>query len=383
MWICCGIYLLIIAYLCFVLLWRLSSADKSDEQQMLLSMALFLRIAVTQGLGALLLELKSSKTYQEERLTWRSSEGRMKNAVVFIPLLVIGFDLPRRLAKGAWTMAEISWNLAYDLYACAVQLLLVWCTVPFYVFLHVASAEVEQVKKVIRDIQEGESASQVRVLQQDYLALCQSLREKCLQLDHLSALILLDVFFSGCVTLASPLVTVASNRWWAVAARNAAENSFDLVFNPIPPLLLYALLISWRCDSLAGDAQRLASKLSVERRESFIGNPEHVNELLNFIQLVRAMPTGWFAFGTRVDSSLVVKAIGPTVLAILKSLWGYIKSPHAGRVLPPLCGIGVVCAIVLVSCLIWKSKTVKEGRADEQEASRSREPSSEHLGAVG
>ena len=367
MWICCGICLLIIAYLCFILLWRLPNADTWDQKQMLLSMAVFLRIAVTQGLGALLLELKSSKAYQEEHLTWRSSEGRMKKAIVLIPLFVIGFDLPRRLARGAWTTADITWYLAYDLYACAVQLLLVWCTVPFYVFLHVAYTEVGQVKKVIRDIQEGTSSSQVRVLQRDYLLLCQSLREKCLQLDYFSALILLDVFFSGCVTLASPLVTLASDRWWAVAARNAAESSFDLVFNPIPPLLLYALVISWRCDSLASDAQRLALNLSVERRQSFIGRPEHVNELLNFIQLVRAMPTGWFAFGIRVDSSLVVKAIVPTLVAIMKSLWTYMRSPNVGLMIPPLCGAGIVCAILLVYFLIWKSKGVQEALEAEPE----------------
>ena len=348
------------------------NASLGDE--LVVAIAYGVRVFVTQVLGVLLLDLRASKAYHEQYLTWRSNRGGlMKNGLVLIPFLITAFGLPSRLPNRHTSMVGTILGKATAVF---VQLLIVWSTIPFYLFLHLASAEVEQVKKVIRDIQEGASSSQIPDLQRDYLALCQSLRRRCLKLDNLSALVLLDVFLSGSVTLVS-----------LALQQQGANNSYlspfsvDLVFDPIPPLLLYALVISWRCDSLASDAQRLALKLSVERRQSFIGRPEHVNELLNFIQLVRAMPTGWFAFGIRVNSSLTAKAIGPTAVATLKKAWNYVHSPGAERVVPPVAAVAIAIAAAFVCWLLWKAKMV-EAERPHHIAAPITELSSEHLSAT-
>ena len=313
-----------------------------------LDVAFILRLAVTWSLGALFLQLKDSTSYQKELAIWRSHlEGhRTKNLLIFIPFAMSTLAYVVGMVKEGFPLAKLEfWDLQLYLFA----LCLVWTTMPFYVFLHVAAAEVQQVRERLRGIQEGRSASEVSFLQRDYLALCESMRQRCQKLDSLSALIVLDVFLSGCITLSSVVGEDPSAEW-----AEKLFNSQDLFLNPIPPLLCYALFISWRCESLASDAQRLVFSLSVERRQSFVEQPEHMHDLLRFIQLVRAMPTGWSAYGARVDFSLSLKAISPLVVAILKRAWSALQSTHERSI--PFIGATLILFVAALACWLMKKE---------------------------
>lgn len=330
--------------------------SKDIEKKNPLVVAFVLRLAVTWSLGALFLQLKDSTSYQQELIMWRSHlEGhRSKNLLIFIPFAMSTLAYVVGMLKEGFTLAKLQVS---DFLIYLFALSLVWTTVPFYVFLHVAAAEVQQIRQRLRGIQEGRSASEVSFLQRDYLALCESMRERCQKLDSLSSLIVLDVFLSGCITLSS-VVGEDPNAEWA----EKLFNSQDLFLNPIPPLLCYALFISWRCESLASDAERLVFSLSVERRQSFVEQPEHRHDLLRFIQLVRAMPTGWSTYGARIDFSLSLKAISPLVVAILKRVWSALQSTHESSI--PFIGAAVNLFMLALACWLMKKELFKI-KADE------------------
>ena len=118
------------------------------------------------------MQLKDSVNYQQHLQSWLSDsedERKHRDGLIAIPFILasVGFvyevqreGIPREIISASLTSKRIGLTLSLCV-TFLLELLLVWATVPFYVFLHVSSVEVERVKEKIREIQAGQSASQV------------------------------------------------------------------------------------------------------------------------------------------------------------------------------------------------------------------------------